>query len=294
MLSPRLMAKIKHIELKTRRLVQNQLVGAYMSAYKGQGITFNSVRPYEFGDDVRSMDWKVTARTGTPHVKTFIEERELTLMLVIDASASVLFGTVEKQKRDFASEIASILAWSATFNHDRVGLLIFSEEVEYYIPPKRGRNHVLHLIQTLLTFQPKHKGTNLQRALQTLNHLKHRGAIVFIMSDFLTESQEFFNQLRMTAIRHEVVALVLSDPLEEGIPDVGIIQLEDAETGAVLWVDTSSSKWRQDFAIQRQTQIETRDTLLQRAQVKRLDLMPHEDYIHALRKFFIQQALKRS
>lgn len=278
--------RIRHIEIKTRRLVQNQFAGAYQSLYKGRGLLFDSLRPYEVGDDVRTIDWNVTARTQTPYVKKFVEERELTVMLVVDASASVLFGSVGAQKRDFASEIAAVLAWCAMLNQDRVGLLLFSDRIEQWLPPNKGRNHVLRLISSLMTYAPLNKGTDLTLALQTLNRMSQRGAVVFVMSDFLTADEAFFKQLRVASKRHDVSALVLSDPIEEQLPDVGMIHLEDVESGQASWVDTSSPTWQAQFKAQRKAQTQRRDALLQRAGVKLMNVNPYDDYVRALAHFF--------
>jgi uncharacterized protein (DUF58 family) len=278
--------RIQYIEIKTRRLVQNQFAGAYQSLYKGPGLLFDSVRPYEVGDDVRTIDWNVTARTQIPHVKKFVEERELTVMLVVDASASVFFGSVGAQKRDFASEIAAVLAWCATLNRDRVGLLLFSDRIEQWLSPSKSRNHLLRLITTLITHQPTGTGTDLTLALQTFNRMSERGTVLFIMSDFLTASDEFFKQLRATSKRHDVAALVLSDPIEDQLPDVGMIHLQDVESGQTSWVDTSSSTWQAQFKVQRAEQIQRRDTLLRRAGVKLMNITPYDDYVRALVRFF--------
>lgn len=293
MLTPQLLRRIRHIELRTRRLVQTTFAGAYQSVYKGRGLSFAAVRPYEPGDDVRLIDWKVTARTGNPHIKQHIEERELTLMLVIDGSASVLFGTQDRQKRDFAAELGSVLAFSATSNQDKAGLLIFSDRIEHYILPQKGRHHIQRLIRDLLTFEPRGTGSDLAAALRTVNRVLPSGSIVFILSDFLLPADDYRRDLLITSQRHETAAIVLSDPLEEHIPDVGLMRVRDAETGATAWVDTSSAQWQREFAQQQHEMRQQREQVLQRAAVQRVDIPPDGDYVRALMHFFQQQARQR-
>lgn len=294
MLSSQLLRRINRIELRTRRLVHNTFSGAYQSVYKGRGLSFASVRPYVPGDDVRSIDWKVTARARTPFIKEFVEERELTLMLIIDGSASVLFGTQDRQKRDFAAELGAILAYAANINNDKAGLLIFSDHIEHYVPPKKGRNHILRLIRDLLTIETSGRGTNLSLALQTVNRLMRRGAIVFLLSDFLMPAASFQHDLLITSKQHEVISIVLSDPLEESIPDVGIMAVRDAETGDVQFVDTSSEQWQTQFREQRMKMLSERDTAFHRAGIEHIDMPPDGDYVRALTHFFQQQARKRA
>jgi uncharacterized protein (DUF58 family) len=294
MLSAHLLRRINRIELRTRRQVHNLFSGAYQSIYKGRGLSFASVRPYVPGDDVRHIDWKVTARAGIPFIKEFVEERELTMMLVIDGSASVFFGTQDRQKRDFAAELGAILAYTANFNNDKAGLLIFSEEVEHYIPPKKGRNHILRLIRDLLTIETSGRGTDLGLALRTVNRLLKRGAIVFLLSDFLMPVESYQRDLLITSRQHETINIVLSDPLEEVIPDVGIMGVQDAETGDVQFIDTSSEKWQTQFREQRMKLLLERDAAFRRAGVEQIDMPPDGDYIRALSHFFQQQARKRA
>lgn len=293
MLNPLLLRRIRRIELRTHRLVHNIFSGAYQSIYKGRGLSFASVRPYVPGDDVRSIDWKVTARTGEPYIKEFVEERELTLMLVIDGSASVLFGTQDRQKRDFAAELGSVLAYTANSNNDRAGMIIFSDRVEHYIPAQKNRNHILRLIRDLLTFEAKSTGTDLSQALKTINRVLRPGAIVFILSDFLMPPETYQRDLLLTSKRHETVAVVLSDPLEESFPDVGLMGLQDAESGDVKWVDTSSTQWQRQFRRQRNKFSVQRDEALKQAGVERVDIPPDGDYVRALIYFFQKQARKR-
>lgn len=293
MLTPQLLRRIRHIELRTRRLVQSTFAGAYRSVYKGRGLSFATVRPYVPGDDVRSIDWKVTARTGEPYIKQYIEERELTLMLVIDGSASVLFGTQDKQKRDFAAELGSVLAFSATSNQDKAGLLIFSDRVEHYIPPRKGRHHIQRLIRDLLTFEADHSGSDLSAALRTVNRVVQPGAIVFLLSDFLMPVASYRRELLVTGKRYDTVAVMLRDPLEEQMPDVGLMGLHDAETGAVEWVDTTSETWRRRFQEQQKQRYDEQQAVLNQSGVSQLMIPPDGDYVRALARFFQQQAQRR-
>ncbi|MEO1286700.1 MAG: DUF58 domain-containing protein [Chloroflexota bacterium] len=293
MLSPHLMRRIRRIELKSRRLVHNAFAGAYQSVYKGRGLSFATVRPYQAGDDVRRIDWKVTARTGEPFIKQHIEERELTLMIVIDGSASVVFGTQDRQKRDVAAELGAVLAYAANQNNDKASLLVFSDHIEHYIPPKKGRNHLLHLIRDVLTLKTSGQGTDLALALRTVNNLLPSGSIVFLLSDFLLPAESYRREMLLVGQRHELINVILSDPLEEHMPDVGIMGVRDSESGDVQWVDTSSQQWQQNFRQERDTFIESRQKVFNQAGVAVIDMPPDGDYVRALTHFFQQQARKR-
>jgi len=293
MLTPQLLRRIRRIELKSKRLVHNSFAGAYQSVYKGKGLSFAAVRPYQPGDDVRSIDWKVTARTGEPFIKQHIEERELTLMIVIDGSASVLFGTQDRQKRDFAAELGAVLAYTANSNNDKAGLLIFSDHIEHYIPPQKGRNHLLRVIRDLLTVETTGKGTDLSLALRTTNRLLPSGAIVFLLSDFLMDADSYRKDLMLTSKRHEVINIILSDPLEENLPDVGLIGMRDSETGQIQWVDTGSKKWQEQFREKRDNFLADRQKAFSWAGVEAIDMPPDGDYVRALTHFFQQQARKQ-
>jgi uncharacterized protein (DUF58 family) len=293
MLSPSLLRRIRRIELRSRRLVHNAFAGAYQSIYKGRGMSFASVRPYSHGDDIRSIDWKVSARAGQTYVKEFVEERELTLMIIIDGSASVLFGTQDKQKRDFAAELGAVLAYAANANNDKAGLMIFSDTIEHYVAPKKGKNHLLRLIRDLLTVETSGKGTDLGLALRTANRFLRQGAIVFILSDFLMDASNYQKDLLLLSKRHETIAIVLSDPLEEALPEVGMMGLRDVETGQVKWVDTSSAKWQKQFREERTKVLGERDKAFQKAGAERIDMPPDSDYVRALSQFFQKQARKR-
>lgn len=278
--------QIRRIELRTRLMVNDSFAGAYHSVFKGQGMIFDSVRAYEPGDDVRSIDWNVTARTGEPFVKRYVEERELTVMLALDTSASIQFGTVRKQKRELVAELGAVLTLSALANNDRVGLLIFSDQLERFIPPRKGRNHALRLIRDLLTAEPSGTGTDLSLALRALNRALRRRAIVFLLSDFLAPVEDYEAQLVVTGRRHDVIALAVRDPLERVWPTGALIGLRDAETGSVAWVDTSAADWRKRYAQQAERFVRARNAALARAQVDCVEIDLDNDYVAALVSFF--------
>ncbi len=286
MLSTDLMKQIRRIEIRTRRLVNDRFAGEYHSVFKGLGMEFDEVRPYYPGDEVRSIDWNVTARMGQPFVKRYVEERELTVMLVVDASGSGDFGSVKRFKRELAAELAAVLSFSATTNNDRVGLLIFTDRIELYIPPRKGRRHVLRLIRDLLAFEPQGRGTDIKLALDTINQILKRRTIVFLSSDFLVDPQSYRKSLSMANRKHDVVAIDLHDPLETDIAGVGVLALEDAESGELVWVDTSSRAWRHAFS-QQVTQLEgAKNSVITNAGVDRIDIDTDQDYVSALTLFF--------
>lgn len=286
MLTAETLRKIRRIELRTRKLVDESFAGAYHSTFKGRGIEFDTVRPYDFGDDARLIDWNVTARTGEPFVKKFVEERELTVMLLLDTSASCLFGTSKQQKRDAAVELAAVLAYSAIRNHDKVGLILFSDQVELYVPPRKGRNHILRLIRDLLAAQPTQKGTDIALALHMANRLLKHRAVIFLMSDFLLPVETYATELSLVGRRHDLIAGILSDPLEQVWPNVGLAVMRDAETGQERWIDTTSKAWRDQFQQQSRRFQNIRDETLVRANVDRIDIPSDGDYISALLTFF--------
>ena len=290
MLSPDLIKKIRHIEIRTKRLVNDSFAGEYHSIFKGRGMEFDEVRPYQYGDEIRTIDWNVTARTGEPYVKRYIEERELTVMLVVDASASENFGSIERFKRELAAELTSVLSFAATSNNDKVGLLIFTDQVELYIPPRKGRKHVLRLIRELLAFEPIGKGTDIKMALDTVNQILKRRSIIFLVSDFLAEPASYSKELAITNRRHDVIAVELHDPMENEINDVGLLTLEDPESGEILWVDTSNPAWQKAFR-QRVGQLETRKRqAFIHAHVDHIDISTGQDYTAPLTAFFKQRA----
>lgn len=294
MLNPETLRRIRLIELRTRRLVNNTFAGAYHSVFKGQGMTFEAVRPYQPGDDIRRIDWNVTARADQAFIKQYAEERELTVMLLLDSSASSFFGTVGRQKRDLAAELGAVLALAAVSNNDKVGLMVFSDEVEQFTPPRKGRNHVLRVIRDLLVARPERRGTDIALALQTTNRLLKQRAIIFILSDFLISGQEYVRQLMVTNRKHDVIAVVLSDPLEKRFPSVGLVALKDAETDETRWVDTTLDGWSSDFQSRSERFQETRDANLVRAGVDRMDLSVDGDYVRVLTEFFQRRARRMS
>jgi uncharacterized protein (DUF58 family) len=241
-----LLKKVRKIEIKTRRLSDHIFGGEYRSTFKGRGMTFSEVRQYQFGDDVRNIDWNVTARYNEPYVKVFEEERELTMMLMADVSASKLFGTSEQFKNDIVTEIAATLAFSATQNNDKIGLILFSDEIELYIPPKKGRSHVLRIIRELIEFEPKSKLTNVAEAFKFLSNVMKKKAIVFVLSDFIAD--DYKQTLKIASGRHDVTGIRVYDKYEEEIPNLGMVQMQDEETGESILVNTSSKKVRQNYA----------------------------------------------
>ncbi len=278
--------RIRRIEIRTRKLVNESFAGAYHSVFKGRGMVFDSVRPYEPGDSPRDIDWNVTARMGQPFVKQYVEERELTVMLALDASASCLFGTARARKRDLAAELGAVLAYSAIRNQDRVGLLIFSDQIERYVAPRKGRNHILRLIRDLLTLETEGRGTDLGTAFKTLNRLLKRRSVIFVMSDFLESPETYRTTLALLARRHDVIAVVLSDPRERVWPDAGLVCLVDAETGELQYVDTHDARWRTGFERQAQRFQTALHALLDDHRIDRIDLQTDQDYVRALTQFF--------
>ena len=240
-----ILKKVRKIEIKTRRLSDHIFSGEYHTSFKGRGMTFSEVRQYQYGDDVRAIDWNVTARYNEPFVKVFEEERELTMMLIVDISGSESFGTKNQQKRDMVTEIAATLAFSATQNNDKIGLLLFSDQIELFIPPKKGKSHVLRIIRELIEFEPKSKKTDLSHALKYLSSVLKKKAIVFLISDFMTKDYE--HTLKIASKRHDVTGIRVFDQREESIPNIGIVNMIDAETGETLLVDTTSNKVRMDY-----------------------------------------------
>jgi uncharacterized protein (DUF58 family) len=292
MLTPETLRKIRRIELRTRRLVETSFAGAYHSVFKGRGIVFDEVRPYMPGDDVRDIDWNVTARTGEPFIKRYREDRELTVMLVLDASASIMFGTSDRLKRDMAAELGAVLAFSAISNNDKVGLLLFSDTIETFIPPRKGRKHVLRLIRDLLAAQPKQRGTDLSNALRTVNRVLGQRAIVFLISDFLVDTDSYARDLMVLGRKHDLITIVASDPLEESFPAVGLVMVQDAETGAVYALDTSKGGWSRSFRTRTAKLRDRRDQILKDARADRIELAADGDYVQALTLFFRRRAQK--
>ena len=283
-----ILKKIQRLELKTRGLVAATFSGQYRSVFKGRGMNFEEVREYQPGDEVRSIDWNVTAKYsevhGAAYVKKFTEERELTVMLVVDVSASGEFGSVNLSKRELAAEVACLFAFSAIRNNDKVGLILFSDHVELFIPPKKGRIHTLRLIREILYFEPKGRGTQPAEALDYLNQVLHRRSVVFLISDFLTP--DFSRQLAVTSRRHDLIAIPIVDPREEALPDVGRLTLEDAETGEQIEINTSDRATRLGYlkAVDQRTAERMRD--FRRKRIDAISLKTDQDYLPALRSFF--------
>ena len=290
MLTPELIRRIRRIEIRTRRLVNDSFAGEYHAIFKGRGMEFDEVRPYQAGDEVRTIDWNVTARTGQLFVKRYVEERELTVMLLVDASASGLFGTVNRFKREIAAELAAVLAFSAISNNDKVGLLVFTDRIELFISPRKGRRHVLRLIRDLLAFEPTGSGTDLRLALDTINRVLKRRSIVFLISDFLTPPERYRSVLQISNRRHDVIAVTLSDPREWAWPRVGLVALEDAETGQVQWVDTSSRQWRETFTERVKELQLARQRVFRKAKVDRIEITTDAEYVTPLTVFFEKRA----
>ncbi len=293
MLTSELFHKIRHIEIRTRRLVNDSFAGEYQAVFKGRGMEFDEVRPYQPGDEIRAIDWNVTARMGEPFVKRYVEERELTVMLVVDASGSGDFGSVNRFKRELAAELAAVLSFSATTNNDKVGLVIFTDKVELFIPPRKGRKHVLRVIRELLAFQPTAHGTNIKTALDTVNRVLKRRSIVFLISDFLVDPETFRQPLFVTNRRHDVIAIDLHDPLETQIAPVGLLTLTDAETGAVVLADTASRAWQRAFVRRVDDHRRAVRQVFTQTQTDRIRITTTDDYVAALTAFFKKRARRR-
>jgi uncharacterized protein (DUF58 family) len=282
-----LFKKARKIEIAARRLVDEQLAGQYHSVFKGRGLIFSDVRPYYAGDDVRSIDWNITARMNAPHVKQFVEERDRTVNLMVDMSASGYFGSTGVSKRELAAELAAVVAFSAIKNNDRVGLYIVTDRVERYVPPKKGRRHVLRVIGEILAFEPISRGTNLAVGLDLLGKIARRRSVVFLVSDFLAEGWE--RAMQIARQRHEMVPVVVGDPLEKSLPSVGLLVMEDLETGDVVEIDTSSAA-RIEFERRAQWAANVRDQTLRRLNVDIVEINTNESYVDALIAFFKARA----
>ncbi len=286
MLTGDLIARIRRIEITTRKLVSDSFAGEYQSVFKGRGMEFDEVRQYHPGDDVRSIDWNVTARTGEPYIKSYIEERELTVMLAVDVSGSGDFGTRNRFKRELAGELAAVMSFAATTNNDKVGLLLFTDRVELLVPPRKGRSHVLRMVRDLLVFQPVGSGTDIRLALDMVHQMLKRRSIVFLVSDFLADPESYRQAMLVTNRRHDVVAFDLNDPLEYEIADVGLLALEDAESGQLRWVDTGSKEWKRDFTDSVTRLEEGKREVFTAAGVDRISVTTERDYVAELGAFF--------
>jgi uncharacterized protein (DUF58 family) len=285
--SAELFKKARKIEIVARRLVDEQLAGQYHSVFKGRGLVFSDVRPYYAGDDVRAIDWNITARMNAPHVKQFVEERDRTVNLVIDMSASGFFGTRGQVKRELAAELAAVVAFSAIKNNDRVGLYIVTDRVEQFVPPKKGRRHVLRVIGEILAFQPASRGTNLAAGLDFLGKVARRRSVVFLVSDFLSGGWE--RAMQITRQRHELVPVVVGDPLEQALPAVGLLLLEDLESGALVELDTSGAAGA-DYARRARAAAAGRELALRRLNLDCVEVSTDRPYVDALIAFFKARA----
>lgn len=278
------MRRIRRIQIRTSHIVNDILAGQYESVFKGQGMEFKEVREYVPGDDIRMIDWNVTARTGSPHVKLLAEERELTVMLMVDASGSGAFGSHERFKKDLAAELCAVLAFSAIKNNDKVGLIVFTDDVELYIPPSKGRKHVLRVIREVLYFEPKGTGTNIPGALRFMNSVTRRRAVAFLVSDFLAEQYEA--SLRIANKRHDIIAVAVSDPREHELPKVGWLAVQDAETGREVLVNTNRRDVRDSYARAAKERVKHRTQVLQRTKVDMINVSTDRPYVEELYKFF--------
>jgi uncharacterized protein (DUF58 family) len=302
-----LLESVRRVEVRTNRLVNDTMVGAYLSHFKGRGMDFEELREYIPGDDVRDIDWNVTHRMGRPFVKRFREERELTAVLAVDVSASSQFGSTNRTKREFAAEVAATLAFSAAKNGDKIALLLFTDEVELFVPPRKGRRHILRIVRELLMHQPKKRGTDVAKSLGFLNHVLHRRAIVFLLTDFLhsdagvakatsdrhaetltppTKARDVIAELGLTNTRHDVVCLHLHDPRESELPDAGLVTIEDAETGELLELDSARPGVRENFFRRNQERLAELDRALNRTGVDTLRLQTGEPFAPLLQRFF--------
>ena len=285
--TPEILKKIRTLEIKTKGLVETAFAGDYHSVFKGRGMNFEDVREYQPGDEIRTIDWNVTARLGTAFVKKFTEERELTVILIVDVSASGNFGSSTQSKRELAAEVACLLAFSAIRNNDKVGLILFSDRVELFIPPKKGRSHTLRLIREILFFEPQGRGTDPALALDYLNNVVTRRAVVFFISDF--QAPDFSHALAVSGRRHDFIAIHVEDEREETLPNIGIITLEDAETGEQIEINTADRATRQRFADLAEARKADLARVLRRNNIDAIALRTGRDYLPALRSFFKQR-----
>ena len=284
MISREQLRTVRKIQIRTSHLVSDLFAGQYQSVFKGRGMEFAEVRLYQPGDDVRTIDWNVTARTSVPHVKRFAEERELTVMLLVDASASTAFGSVRQTKQALAAELGALLAFSAITNNDKVGLVMFSDRIELALPPRKGTRHVLRVIREILSLKPEGHGTDIEAALEHLRHVTKRRCVVFLVSDFMASGWK--RALRVASKRHDVVAIVLEDPREAELPAIGMVELEDAETGERYVVNTNDARARDAFAARAAAARAERDRTLRMADVDSIVVGTHAPYTQALVRFF--------
>jgi len=291
MTTEELARNVRYIEVTTRKAVTASFAGEYASAFKGRGVEFDEVREYEMGDDIRTIDWKVSARTGRLHTRRYIEERELTIMLLVDLSASGVFGSGSRSRNEVAAEIGALLAFSAIVNHDRVGLAIFTNQIERFIPPRKGERHVLRLIREILSFQPAGRRTGIREALESFATLVKRRAVVFLVSDFYDKGYE--RQMKVAGKRHDLIAVPLTDPVETELPAIGLVEMEDAETGERRLVDTASSAVRGAYARAWRDRERALASLCTEAGIDRIPLTVGADYVGPLGRFFMAREQRR-
>ena len=285
-----ILKKIQRIEIFTNRLVNTVFAGEYESVFKGQGITFDEVREYQVGDEIRTIDWNVTARMGQAYIKKYVEERELVMMLIVDMSASTSFGSISETKAEIAAEIAALLAFSAIKNNDKVGLICFTDTVEHFVAPRKGKRHVLRVVRDILHFQPKQPGTNIETALTFVDKVLKPHSVVFLISDFKNTGYE--KQLRLSSKRHSLIAITLQDRREMELPDVGLIELEDAESGETMIVDTRSEEARQLYTELNQRADAERQQIFRASRIDSIHIRTDEPYVKPLIRFFRQRAAR--
>lgn len=280
-----LLKKVRKIEIKTRGLSNQIFSGEYHSAFKGRGMAFSEVREYQHGDEIRTIDWNVTARFNHPYVKVFEEEREMTVMLLVDVSGSKEFGTQLKSKQELATEICAVLAFSAITNNDKVGVIFFSDQIEKFIPPKKGRSHILMIIRDLIDFEPESKGTDIEQALKYFNNVIKKRCTAFLLSDFVT-NKSFENALKIANRKHDVIALRLFDKAEEELPNIGLVPILDAETGKTRWVNTSSKETQKEYKIEALKRGDILNNIFRKSGVDNATIGTHEDYVKPLMNLF--------
>lgn len=284
MLTKELLKQVRQIEIRTKGLVNQVFSGEYHSVFKGRGMEFSEVREYQYGDDIRNIDWNVTARLGHPFIKVFEEERELTVMLMVDLSGSLMFGSVSKTKQRIAAELTAILAFSALKNNDKVGLILFTDKIEKFVPPRKGKKHVLRIIREVLSFEPEGKATNLKGALEYMNNTIKKKSIAFLLSDFMDEGYEKI--LRIVGRKHDLIGIVLDDRREKEIPNIGLVKLADAETGDERWIDTSSNRVRSQMVLDRKEREKIRNSIFVKSNLDRIEVTTGSNYIQPLVQFF--------
>jgi len=283
--------KIRYIQIRTRKTVNDILAGEYESVFKGRGMEFEEVRQYQPGDDVRTIDWNVTARTGDPYVKRFVEERELTVMFLVDLSASGAFGSIRQMKNEVVAELCALLAFSAIKNNDKVGLIVFTDEVEMFVPAKKGTSHVLRLIREVLYFKPRQTKTDIAGALDYLGRITKKRCVVFLISDFLATGYE--KEMQVLGKRHDLIAVSVTDPREVRLPKAGLIELEDAETGEIVLVDSDSASVRKEYEQMGRKRLASLNELFASRDVDHISVMTNRDYVRDIVRFFMERERRR-